>query len=665
GGPTIAGAPFYDLSNVQVLNGPQGTLFGRANTAGAVLVEPNRPKMNQLSGSLDVSLGNYDAQRITAVVNVPIITDQLAFRAAYNRTKVDGYTKLIGRSRGALNGVGTENLRLSLLFRRGGFTNYTVAESLGVNQTSGGYSVVGVNPNIAILNLPANIAAPNGLTAGTATFGTVCRSAVTAGLSPDLNTCIDQRLRAAATIKPIALAELARTQATHDGIRSVLPSADLDQYETLDSYTVVNNSQLDLGKIGFTTVTLKNIFGFQAFTGGSAWVVDGVGGIQQESISTSGFTPQAFAVSAQQTGKHAYFDEGPYAKTYSNETQVRGVVGEDLIVWSLGGYYQRAPVPVNPNGIRNLSKSNMGLALATGGYNPSFAFLNGGYTQQKALYASTTVDLSRFASAIAGLHVTGGLRKSWDHQLIKSLAAVTDVPTGRYVPGTATQAETKSNGYNYSIALDAQITDDLLVYGTPRKGYRPGGINNVTNASLFPNYTPTYAPETVKDIEFGAKYDFAIGDARGRINGAAYRTEYSNIQRQFSGAIGGATATYIVNASAALIKGGELQGQLVWGAWDISSNYAFTDAKFTRWIGSDPLALIRPGNTQCLPGSSTSICLIDLSQNPFAGVPRHSGSVTVKYHVPLSDHLGDVSASATLYAQSVKYFADYATRAQT
>jgi iron complex outermembrane receptor protein len=83
---------FVDLENVQVLSGPQGTLFGRNTTGGAVLLTPKRPT-NELEGYIQGSIGSYDLQNIEGAINLPIVDDKLMVRvtgAYYDRR---GFTK--------------------------------------------------------------------------------------------------------------------------------------------------------------------------------------------------------------------------------------------------------------------------------------------------------------------------------------------------------------------------------------------------------------------------------------------------------------------------------------------------------------------------------------------------------------------------------------------
>ncbi|WP_158913463.1 TonB-dependent receptor [Caulobacter sp. S45] len=80
---------FFDLARVEVLEGPQGTLYGRNATAGAINFIPQKP--NQVfSADAGVSYGNYNAVTANAAVNLPI-NDDLAVRAAFQTTSHSGY----------------------------------------------------------------------------------------------------------------------------------------------------------------------------------------------------------------------------------------------------------------------------------------------------------------------------------------------------------------------------------------------------------------------------------------------------------------------------------------------------------------------------------------------------------------------------------------------
>jgi iron complex outermembrane recepter protein len=82
---------FYDVSQVEVLRGPQGTLYGRNATAGVVNVISAKPT-DQFEAMLSADWGNYHNRRYEGMVNVPILDDRMDLRVAGEWTKRDGYS---------------------------------------------------------------------------------------------------------------------------------------------------------------------------------------------------------------------------------------------------------------------------------------------------------------------------------------------------------------------------------------------------------------------------------------------------------------------------------------------------------------------------------------------------------------------------------------------
>ena len=81
---------FYDLESVQVLKGPQGTLFGRNSTGGAVLFTTAKPK-DEFGGYATLRVGNYSEVGAQGALNLPVIADKLLMRLAVNYQTRDGY----------------------------------------------------------------------------------------------------------------------------------------------------------------------------------------------------------------------------------------------------------------------------------------------------------------------------------------------------------------------------------------------------------------------------------------------------------------------------------------------------------------------------------------------------------------------------------------------
>jgi iron complex outermembrane receptor protein len=104
-----------DPQQIEVLRGPQGTLYGRNTIGGALKFTSARPT-NEVSGYLDATLGNYDDRRFKAVVGGPIVSDVLLGKVALASSQRDGYThnRLTGQDDGDKDAFAG---RASLLFQ--------------------------------------------------------------------------------------------------------------------------------------------------------------------------------------------------------------------------------------------------------------------------------------------------------------------------------------------------------------------------------------------------------------------------------------------------------------------------------------------------------------------------------------------------------------------
>src|SRR5690554_4597208 len=113
-GPLGNNSQMFDLASVQVLKGPQGTLFGRSSTGGAILFSPQRPT-DGLGGHLEQTLGDYNWRETTAALNVPLIDGVLKARVATNIIRRDGFTKAMNTGQ-TLDDSSRNSYRLGLEF---------------------------------------------------------------------------------------------------------------------------------------------------------------------------------------------------------------------------------------------------------------------------------------------------------------------------------------------------------------------------------------------------------------------------------------------------------------------------------------------------------------------------------------------------------------------
>jgi iron complex outermembrane recepter protein len=127
----------YDMRSVEVLKGPQGTLFGRNTTGGALLYTPNRPVLNEFEGYVLGRAGNLELREVEAAVNIPI-GDQAALRIAGDMLRREGYTRDL--TTGAdLDDQNRDNWRVSFLLEPTGsrFETLFTVTGFDVDQNGG------------------------------------------------------------------------------------------------------------------------------------------------------------------------------------------------------------------------------------------------------------------------------------------------------------------------------------------------------------------------------------------------------------------------------------------------------------------------------------------------------------------------------------------------
>lgn len=113
---TFLSYAFYDMSSVEVLRGPQGTLTGQNSTGGAIYMRTTAPKLKEFSGSVDLSAGNYSTYRAVGAVNVPM-GEMFAARFAAVYDHKDSYTRNIGPSKSHPGDGSLVSARATLLFQ--------------------------------------------------------------------------------------------------------------------------------------------------------------------------------------------------------------------------------------------------------------------------------------------------------------------------------------------------------------------------------------------------------------------------------------------------------------------------------------------------------------------------------------------------------------------
>jgi iron complex outermembrane receptor protein len=138
---------FFDLDRVEVLKGPQGTLYGASSTGGALNIITAKPKDSFEAGA-DITVGDYNTRRTTAMVNLPV-NDMIALRAAVNYNYHDGYNNLPDGTP-YTNGENDVTTRVSGLVRFTSDMNLLLQATVG---NIGGPGAGGVNYD-SLINAP-------------------------------------------------------------------------------------------------------------------------------------------------------------------------------------------------------------------------------------------------------------------------------------------------------------------------------------------------------------------------------------------------------------------------------------------------------------------------------------------------------------------------------
>jgi len=520
--------PTFDMDNIQVLKGPQGTLFGRNAVGGAVLTYAKKPTYNW-EGYGEGSYGAYKSLRLEGAINIPIIKDVLAVRIAGQTSDTNGYTKTIVNSGPVFSGnlftgdlaarpgqevehtrafdaYKTKAFRASVLFEpTSSVQNVTTVDyfrSEGMNnEVFAGTFFPGASPDAFIPGLPKSVIPLTPL-------ANLLMPLVYCGTSPNCDI------------------GLATAEAKKNGPR--VQRTDMPPDQTTTVFGVSNATTFDIGP----DTTIKNIFGYRTTANDGQVDIDGVA-LPLVNISNR-----------------------VRMKQITEELQLSGKVGD--LKYVLGGFYLRT----SPNGIGGF-QSTAGVIFA--GLNAETNTLY--YLEKsKALYGQVDYDLSNVL--LQGLGVTAGFRYTWDEATGCAYSADYSVVNGGTPPGSgnygfnpsydqcknksftpdpraslfifdasgnpvragtiADNFATKSSAPTWTVAVNWQATPDVLVYATTRRGYKAGGFNT-PKISKYPDLQ-NFVPETLTDVEIGLKSRFRVGNMPGMFNIDIYQGKDKNYQ---------------------------------------------------------------------------------------------------------------------------------------
>ena len=518
-GKVVIDPDLFDLSRVEVLRGPQGTLYGSGSMGGTIRLITNKPNLQQTEVNVDTVLsgtpGGGVNPGVSAMWNIPLVDNVLALRAVFTEKYTSGWIDrdVVPNFPFPLNpcpgwGAGCT---------RGNVLASAISQSykdVNWENLSGGRVGLLFKPNDA--------------------------------LSVDL-TGLYQKIRAGGY---------------SDYDQS--PGADYEAH-----YQPANLAEPFSDSVGLLGLTINYDLGFAQLTSASSyWRRD-----EQQSQDSTEALESLFATAfgVQQFVPNV-FNERDTTYQYSQELRLASA-GASRFQWLVGGFYS------NLKQIYETYNAAPGFApFSVGGpdANPDgilFQSYDPYFIKQFAAFGEVSYALSEQWKA------TVGLRYFDFHLNIDGEQSGIFTGSGN-AQATLANFPASFTGNTPKFNLEYQPTRDLTLYATAAKGFRPGGG---TAAPIPTNIgcaltNQTYGPDSIWNYELGEKA--RLLERRLTINGDVFYIKWSDIQQQISQACGfGVNA----NAGDARSYGAELEvsAQLT-DEWSLNAAGTYTNAEVTR-----------------------------------------------------------------------------------
>ena len=512
-----------DLERIEVLEGPQGTLFGAGAQAGVVRYITNKPKINVTEGAVNAgyAITSHGAPSVNGdvTINLPLITDKLAARLVIYNDSRGGY----------INNVPST------------FTRQNV--DAGIVNYFGGV----VPPNSQSLsnnNIAGNAINP-------VTYKGLRASALYA-INSDWNLLLAQSYQ----------------DMRADGVFSVMPYSSTGALLP-DLSIEMYNPSYDIDKFSDTSWTLNGRIGALklVYTGG--YLTRKIDQVQDYTNYTRG--PLGDYYNCRLAGTNGASDPGQcfspsgiWHDTQSDTHQshelrlstpddwrvraIGGVFWEDFVIHDTGNWtYTDAQagfgVPIQPPAVAGVTDPSP-RALGVGFLND----ITRGY-KQKAVFGSVDFDIipKKLTLTLGTRWFSTDNYERGADQFAYGSCRYTATSPGETCKGGATNLNAIVNsdgsvglqktysGFKSRANLSYKLTDDAMVYYTWSQGFRPGGFNR--GQGVIPATSPyaglwnqpyTYSPDTLVNSELGWKTQWL--DHRLQFNGAIYQEKWTNVQ---------------------------------------------------------------------------------------------------------------------------------------
>ncbi len=525
-------ATLLDVDSVEVLRGSQGTLFGRDNTGGSILLLTHRPDLDRPEAELAMSGGDYGEFMTRGIVNVPVTSD-FALRFAYQSNDHSGFGSSVASGQDDLENQHRYQARVAGLWKPDAGTDvYFTYERFQAHE--GGailHPLEGPPPGTLVSQLGAALGQFQGIP-GLPTVAFPANPYQTDGSFPSYDNAQTDALQLTAT----HVFEGGLTTKLILGYRHLDATTALDVDAStlpLADSTLLNTSNEKSAELQLSDKVLDERLDWLA---GLYWFRDNGGAPSVHAPASPQFLG-ALGEVATLTGCPPPQSSQPAPPTCLNLAP------------------EFSPVPVyETNSVMNRSGA---------------AYVHGEYQLTQDWYAA------------AGLRRTEDRRdlEENDYVVIPGFGASCTI--GGAAPGPCPQDQ-KSVGYafwSWELSTRYRLTPELNAYARVGRSQRSGGWN-VPVASLDDQ---PFRPEQLTDFEVGLKADLLEHSLL--INADVFYGRYDDMQRLLAELVNGTPATLVTNAGRARISGAELETQ-----WHLTrqvslqGSFGYTDARYESFV---------------------------------------------------------------------------------
>ena len=540
---------FYDLQSVQVLKGPQGTLFGRSATGGAVLFTTAKPT-DTFEGYVSATAGNYDLVKLEGMLNLPIAADTVMARVAGFYQERDGFQRNLfdgGREGDIKRYGGRASLTVEL--------SDTLRNELVVDHfRSNGESVVSVISGL----LPFT-------GGGTGNPPYFPAELLYGGIEPGARATAIATLAAFTGVDPVTVATFydgyfADPRRPANGLRGFLEdtrarndpfvvSSNAYNFYRARNTVVTNMTSFDIG----SGLELKNIFGYTHLRSAIAQEADG--------------TP--FGISNNDVIGGAGRTTDNLTKQISNEFQLVGEL--DRLDFVTGLYFS--------DETSTTFQDALFFDIFFGGSPTSIHYEISNLTY--AGFGQGTFKLND-----NGLSATAGLR--YTSEKVGKLVLPTSVfrvgsPDSAPPGQDYDQSKTYKN-LSWNFGVQQQVNPDLMLYAATRRAFKSGGFNGTLPpvVGLGDIGGDSYKAERVTDLEFGTKYQGYLAGSPARFNLALFHSWITDSQRTAYSFTANSVASVTVNVPRSKVYGADFDAQIAPTEWlTVGGSLNLAKGKFT------------------------------------------------------------------------------------